>query len=372
LRVVPAADGGGGLLEAVVMSARRHPRFTDHVGLTSLGGKSVAGLALGLAETLGELVASGDAVLAGGLAGSGLTAQQVHGALLEGAGWHGSVSEVVAWLVANRFGVSVRTVETGGDWSVFGQGGVEVVVVRESTGGGDGYSATEPIALAHPRLAETAPVRAGVKRVREADSEEAPPAPKRRRTDIDRDVANVVHDSNPPSGDVANGPGHDSDVEMTGAVDRTAAPRGVDGEGANADGGSKPIEQVLKPPVPVALVRVVASRNLKIKRSAFSSATDAEMPPQYGLNRRHIVPSHAFKEALNAWLDAHFPDGDQQRVLAHAYLQAWQNAVDNHGRTCGWVRPWTTRRPAGCGTTSMRRASRSSGSGCRALMPRRR
>ena len=47
LRVVPAADGGGGLLEAVVMSARRHPRFTDHVGLTALGGKSVAGLAWG-------------------------------------------------------------------------------------------------------------------------------------------------------------------------------------------------------------------------------------------------------------------------------------------------------------------------------------
>ena len=89
-------------------------------------------------------------MVAGGLAGSGLTEQQVRGAVLEGAGWDGSVSEVVAWLVANRFGVGVRTVEAGGDWSVFGKGGVEVVVVRESTGGGDGYSATEPIALARP------------------------------------------------------------------------------------------------------------------------------------------------------------------------------------------------------------------------------
>ena len=75
--------------------------------------------------------------------------------------------------------------------------------------------------------------------MRESDSEETPPAPKRPRTDSDRDMANVIDDPNPPSGDVANGPGPDSDVEMSAPwTGRQRLDPEVDGDGADADGGS--------------------------------------------------------------------------------------------------------------------------------------
>ena len=146
----------------------------------------------------------------------------------------------MAWLVAERFGVGVRTVEADGESSVLSQGGVEVVVVRESTGGGDGYSGTEPVARARPRPADPAPVRAAVKRVLEPDAEELASARKRPRTDIGRDMAEVSGDRSRPVDDLSDGPDPDSDVEMADAVDSTAtlAPN-VDGDGVEAAGSDR-------------------------------------------------------------------------------------------------------------------------------------
>ena len=264
LRVVPAAAGGRGLLDAVVVSAQRHPGFADHAGLAALGGQDTAELALGLAETLTASVDTGDVTLAGLLARSGLSAGQARAALLGEAGWDEPAAGVMAWLVARRFGVGVRTVGTDGESSQLSRGAgereVEVVVAREPAAGGDGYSGTEPVQRSAPR-----------------------PADSGRLTD--------------------DGDGHGADL-----IDRLLQP----------------------PPGQQVLTWMGPSEELEVVRHVFSRATDEVMPRQFVIHRRHIVPSHAFRIALNAWLNQHFPGDHPQRRLVHALLQAWQDALDNY------------------------------------------
>ena len=146
-RLVPVAeDGGPGLLDAVIASALHHSKFGEHPRVTALGGQTPAELRLGLVETFDALMSSGHAVLMSMVSRDGRTPTRVRAAFLGGQGWDDLVSEVAAFLVAERFEVGVRIVDSSGQLNLIGGGPatVALVVFRESTDGVERFSGTEP------------------------------------------------------------------------------------------------------------------------------------------------------------------------------------------------------------------------------------
>ncbi len=67
-----------------------------------------------------------------------------------------------------------------------------------------------------------------------------------------------------------------------------------------------------------------------IAREQFLSSTTDAIPVEDGENRRHIVPSHQFREVHNSWLKAHYPPSHLQRSQAAELVRGWQVALDNH------------------------------------------
>ena len=304
-RLVPVFDGGGGgFLEAVVESALRHSGFGMVVGVTRLGGMTVAGLRDVLFGRLREGLLGGDEVLSGLLSAGGWSVGEVVG-LLDGEGaWGGAMVELVAYLVGSVFGVRVSPVgPEGGVVDVGGPGGEEVVVFREVVSGRSVFRGVEPVV-------EDAGGSGGGRKRGWGGGDG--PGGGLTAGDLDRWRKQV-------------GVGEDG----PGVVPVAAVPSGRwSGSGFGFGGGG--LVGVLVPPVVLRARRTVGAGGPAVWRVGASSATESALPPVKGKHRRHIVPSHLFRGALNGWLDAHYPHAGKGREVAAGLLRGWQKALDNH------------------------------------------